>query len=365
MIIKPALEAHARRRIAQFHREHRYTRTTHIGASEIGSCLRRIKFAKVSAIPVEGWGASQRGNTFEDHYWTPAMRRHYGEKLLYTGKQQTTLTYGQLRATPDGLLIKQPRDALKGHGIADIGPSREIVLDCKSIDPRINLATPKPEHEFQIQVQMALLRLTTKHHPDYGVISYVNASFFDDVVEFAVHYDPDVYEQAKQRASLVFKAKLPVELLPEGWIAGGKECEYCPFAVPCQELRGDVPVQKASATPTDNMATGVLEKLMELAREERRLNAMAGGYEDEQRKMQHEIKQVLRAHGLNRIAHGGISIVWSPVKGRPAFDMPQLKAAATKLGLDIQQFETVGQPTDRLTVTIRDTTKSTQTNKRK
>jgi hypothetical protein len=73
--------------------------------------------------------------------------------------------------------------------------------------------------------------------------------------------------------------------------------------------------------------------------------------------MQHEIKEVLRAHGLNRISHDGITIVWSPVKGRPSFDMPALKTAAAEFGFDIQQFETVGQPTDRLTVTIKEQTK--------
>jgi CRISPR/Cas system-associated exonuclease Cas4 (RecB family) len=352
MIVQPALQAHAAQQIKNFLKSRRHTQSHYVGASEIGLCLRRTKFTKVSKQIIidgsaEGWGASQRGKTFEDHFWVPAMRKRYGKNLLYSGKQQHSLVRGDLRATPDGLLINQKRNALQDLHVDDIGPSGEIVLDCKTIDPRINLSTPKPEHEFQSQIQLALLRLTTKHRPDYAVISYVNASFYDDVVEFAIRYDASVYETAKKRAALIKKAKVPDALPPEGWIAGGKECEYCPFATACQEMRGDVP----SVSKADNLDKGLLVKIVELAREEKRWDAKASASEEEQRKMQHQIKELLKAHGLNRITHDGIVVVWSPVKGRISFDMPALRAAAAKLGLDIQHFETVGQPTDRLVIT--------------
>jgi CRISPR/Cas system-associated exonuclease Cas4 (RecB family) len=353
MIIKPALRAHALRRNARVSKAQRATWPHYVGASEIGSCLRRIGYSK-SLVPKgeESWGAAQRGATFEESFWVPAMRAHYGKNLLYAGKQQKSLLYGKLRATPDGLLIKQPRNALKLLGVPNIGKSGEIVLDCKTLDPRINLAVPKPEHEFQIQTQLALLRKTTKHRPDYGVLSYVNASFYDDVVEFAIKYDAKVFEQAKARAAAVMAAKQLGDLAPEGWIAGGHECEYCPFAEPCRALRGDVPVVN-KLSPPNNINHGLLEKIIALAQEERRYHTIAGGAEDKQRKIQYEIKELLRAHGLNRIAHENIVIIWSPVKGRPALDMPALKLAAMKCGFDIQPFETVGQPTDRLVVTIK------------
>jgi hypothetical protein len=349
MLVKAALQAHAEQQIGRFLKVHKSAHKKFVGASEIGMCLRRIGFAKQMTAPIENWGASRRGVTFEEHFWVPAMRKHYGKNLLFTGKQQKSLIWGNLRATPDGLLVNQPRDVLKSLGVDDIGPSRCIVLDCKSIDPRINLATVKPEHEFQVQVQMALMRITTKYRPDYALVSYTNASFFDDVVEFAVRYDPGVFAQAKQRAATVLKTKTLSELAPEGWITGGAECKYCPFEAPCREMRGEVPLRES----TGNLAPGFLEKIIALAREERHWNTIICGAEEEQRKMQHEIKELLRAHDLHRISHDGIVVVWSPVKGRPALDMPALKIAAAKLGLDIQQFETVGQPTDRLTVTIK------------
>ena len=46
------------------------------------------------------------------------------------------------------------------------------------------------------------------------------------------------------------------------------------------------------------------------------------------------------------------SIVWSAVKGRPSYDMPGIKAAAVAAGIDLQRYETVGEPSDRLTISI-------------
>ena len=320
-LVKPALTRHAERQLKSFQRSHK-GQQKYVGASEIGMCMRRVFYSKLKLQPVdrkaESWGASRRGSTFEEHFWVPAMRAFYGKNLLYTGKQQITRTCGPLRATPDGLLINQPRNALQLLGVDDIGKTGEIVVECKTADPRINLATAKPEHEFQAQIQMALLRVTTKHRPNYAVISYTNASFFDDVIEFAIKFDPAIYEVAKTRATTVLTAKAPEDLAPEGWIAGGNECRYCPFTAPCQQLRG----ASGQTNIQSNMDAGLAEKIVTLAREERDWHTRAGMAETEQRDLQYQIKELLRAHGLQRIDHDGIVVVWSPVKGRPALDLP-------------------------------------------
>ena len=38
------------------------------------------------------------------------------------------------------------------------------------------------------------------------------------------------------------------------------------------------------------------------------------------------------------------------VKGRPSYDMPAIREAAKDAGIDISQFETVGDPIDRLRI---------------
>ena len=73
------------------------------------SCLWRRVATK---IIVDVWGATLRGRLFEDHFWVPALRACYGAKLLFAGDQQQTFVSGFLSATPDGLLIDQPCNAL-------------------------------------------------------------------------------------------------------------------------------------------------------------------------------------------------------------------------------------------------------------
>lgn len=349
-IVREALDAYATTPRTRFHRG----RDKSVGASEIGQCTRKVWWLKHPGDTrndghKDSWGASRRGSVFESRFFVPAMRKHYGDKLKYAGGEQRRLSKGYLSATPDGLLIKQPRNALAGLMVPDIGPSGEIVIECKSIDPRIKLSEAKPEHVFQAQVQLGLFRELTKHKPDYAVIVYTNASFFDDNIEFVTKFDPAVFEHAKQRAAKVMTATSPSELRPEGWISGGSECDYCPFSTACRRLRGGVPdTDKVTNDPQ------FIAEITDLAREERewskRVQAAATG----QRELQEKIKVRLREKGLRKISGDGLNVVWSNVVGRPAFDIPALKAAAQTAGFDLQRFERVGEPSDRLTIQVSD-----------
>jgi hypothetical protein len=231
-MIREALDAYARASARKFEDRHQT-----VGASEVDQCARRVYWTKMDGDPVygvarnpdyvDGWGAARRGATFEDHFWVPAMRARFGEQLLYAGDQQQTLVSEFLSATPDGLLIDLPRDALAGLGIADIG-SGELVLECKTADPRTSLQQAKPEHVFQVQVQLGLLRELTPHRPNFALISYVDASFWDNVIEFAIAFDATIYATAKERARNIMLARSA---------AGGSECKFCPYTVVCRRAR--------------------------------------------------------------------------------------------------------------------------------
>ena len=52
-----------------------------------------------------------------------------------------------------------------------------LLLECKSIDPRVKLDAPKPEHRYQVIVQLGVVRETTEFQPRYAIISYIDASF--------------------------------------------------------------------------------------------------------------------------------------------------------------------------------------------
>jgi hypothetical protein len=357
MLTRPVLQEHVNRQRQAHLRKTRRSGIL-VGASEVGLCIRRIWYAKQQRMSFDpkhaedpsSWGAARRGVTFENHFWVPAMRKHYGADLLFTGSGQVSMQYENLRATPDGLLIRQPYNVLEALGVPNIGPSKCVVLECKTIDPRISLVKAKPEHVFQAQIQLGMFRRTTKYKPDYAVISYTNASFFDDIVEFVVKYDDKIFEAGLRRAREIKSATDPQQLKPEGWISGAAECGYCPFLKPCNAIRTGREMPLAESTT--NLDPEWLLKVTNLAKLEREIDTRVSADEETQRNMQHELKELLKAAGLRQVAAHGVSIVWSPVKGRPSLDMPALKDAATKLGLDIQQFETVGDPTDRLLIRI-------------
>jgi len=146
-------------------------RASTVGASEIGQCARKTFFAKNASDPTYGitsdtdfedtYGATLRGRLLENHFWVPALRARFGSKLLYAGNEQRTLTSGFLSATPDGLLIDAPEDEFVRLGVFDITGDGSVVVECKSIDPRVRQEL-KPEHVYQAQVQLGLLSVRPK-----------------------------------------------------------------------------------------------------------------------------------------------------------------------------------------------------------
>jgi hypothetical protein len=334
-------------------------RASTCGASEIGQCIRKIFYVKNADDPVyairrdaghvDNWGAQQRGAIFEQAFWVPALRAKYGERLKFAGDAQRSFESEFLSATPDALLTDAPADILAELGVPDI-KSDCVLLEAKTVDPRIKLDAPKPEHRYQVIVQLGLMRKTTQFAPAYAVISYADASFWSEITEFAVEFDPEVYQTAKRRAARVMTARNASELPPEGWIAGGGECQYCPFAAACGIARRAMPETSAAAVDPQFVA-----EARDLAREAKRHQADADTATAQLRQTQHEIRDRLRAKGLRRVAGDDFSIIWSPVKGRQSFDVKALKAAAIAAGVDVAQFETVGDATDRLDIRVQST----------
>ena len=333
-------------------------RENSVGASEVGQCARKIFFAKNAGDTVYGassdedyadsWGAALRGRLFEDHFWVPALRARFGAKLLYAGDQQQTFVSGFLSATPDGLLIDQSHDVLASVGIADIGGDGSIVVECKTIDPRVKLDAPKPEHAFQAQVQIGLFRELTPHRPEVALISYANASFLDDVIEFVVRLEPTIFANAKRRAAAILTAQEAQQLKPEGWIAGGRECEFCAFNRACGVIRHAVPTKPVTELPDPQFVA----EIADLAREAKQRRAEAEAATQRQRAAEEDIRERLRAKRLRRVAGDDFTVVWSPVKGRPSYDMQAIREAAAKAGIDLGEYETVGESTNRLVIRV-------------
>ena len=152
-------------------------RASTVGASDIGQCARKTFYVKHSCERdpeyVDGWGATLRGSDIEQAFWLPALRARFGDRLKFAGDDQRTLVLGIAAATPDGLLVDLPRDALAELGVPDLGETGELVVEGKTLDPRARLDGPRPEHAYQAQVQLGLLRELTGHRPQFALLSYV------------------------------------------------------------------------------------------------------------------------------------------------------------------------------------------------
>jgi len=347
-IIADTLDRYARTIVTPFTEDRSQT----VGASEVGQCARKIFWIKNEAWPehggvardpehIETWGARMRGTMFETHFWVPAMQKRFGRRLKFVGKKQRTLVKNFLSATPDALVT--PLSSTEAAAIGAPG-ARAALFECKTADPRTNLVEAKNENVFQTHVQMGLMQETTRYKPTHAVISYTDASFWSDVKEFTIAFDESIYEAAQERASLIMTTRSAGDLAAEGWIAGGHECRYCPFTRPCGIERRNLPyADDIEADPQ------FAQEMTDMAREYKLLERNRDTAEVELRTAQDAIKARLREKGVRRIP--GV-LTWSSVKGRSGFDNKAIQQAATLAGVDITQFATQGDPTDRLVIQI-------------
>jgi len=323
-----------------------------LGASDIGQCSRRVFFSKHGGERdpdyVETWGATLRGTIIEKEFWVPALRARFGAKLKFIGDQQRQFKRGFISATPDALLTEAPHDILAPLGVPDIS-SDCLLLESKSVDPRVKLDAPKSEHRYQVIVQLGVVCETTEFQPRFGLLTYIDASFWDNITEFVIEFDPNVYASAKTRATKVLTARSASELPPEGWIAGGKECEHCPFTKACGIARRAIPNGNDCADPQ------FAAEMRELARAYKARQADVYAAETRLRESQHTIKERLRAKQLCRVVGNDFSVTWTPVKGRQGYDLKALSSAAAAAGVGVQEFETSGTLGDRLDVRVRET----------
>jgi hypothetical protein len=283
----------------------------------------------------------------EREFWLPTLRARFGDRLKFAGDEQRQFKSGLLSATPDALLTDAPTDVLASLGVPHIGTDC-ILLECKSIDPRTKLDGARPEHKYQAQVQLGVVREVTTFKPRFDVITYVDASFWDRVTEFVVEFDPAIYASAKTRAAKVLTAGTASELPPEGFIAGRRECEHCPFTKACGvERRAAPPRSTAAADPQ------LVAEIRDLAIAYKMCQGEVDTSTAKVREVQHEIRERLRAKGLRRVAGDDFSVTWTPVKGRQGFDVKSLSAAAVAAGIDISKFEIITDPGDRLDIRVR------------
>lgn len=346
--------------VAAHQKTWQHDRSKSVGASEAFGCLRKSWFGKHAAPKdpdyKDSWGAMERGNVIENAFVAPAMEWFMENQtkdavLLWAGDKQRTLIQGKLSATPDGLVVYADDDALAEYGIPSLGGTECFNLEIKSIDPRVNLKEEKAIHRGQTIVQMGLTRATTKWKPNYAVIIYVDASFFDDIEIFVVPFDQKTFDVAVDRAKAVFDVKDPSDIYPEGKIDGA--CEYCPYKRECARV-------SKQSTPTDGEANSqdtplpIMEEFERLVRAERVASSAKKAATTEHAEASERLKQWFRETGVRRAAIDGFRASISWIKGRKTLDVQSLRDA----GVPVDDHMKEGEGHDRLNISEKGSTKA-------
>jgi hypothetical protein len=90
-------------------------------------------------------------------------------------------------------------------------------------------------------------------------------------------------------------------------------------------------------------------EISDMAREILALEARQDEVGTDLRAKQDALKARLREKGVRKIP--GV-LTWSHVKGRTSYDNKAIQAEAIAAGIDIEQFRTTGEPSDRLTISL-------------
>jgi hypothetical protein len=234
-------------------------RQSTVGASEAFGCHRKIFFKRMApelADVVEEidpeWGHTERGNLIENEFVVPKLASMFGaERCLYMGSSQKTFKDGRLSATPDGIVIDLPRDALILYGVDDIGgtdiatevktfggtfaePKKYITRDAD--DNPVVRYQARAQHVGQNIIQMGCIAKNTNYQPKTGVVLYVNPVNLKDIRVATVVYDHDVYTNALRRAEEIYiPGKQASDFRAEG-LRGGNDCTYCEFTRACLSI---------------------------------------------------------------------------------------------------------------------------------
>ena len=144
---------------------------------------------------------------------------------------------------------------------------------------------------FQNHVQMGLVRELTDYKPTHTILSYIDASFWSEVTEFVIKFDERAYVAAKYRAMTIMTATSVAEVKPEGWIAGGHECRYCPFTQACGIERRNLPFADEEVDPQ------FAAEMREMARTLKEVERRRDFQEQHLRELQTDIKDRLRERG--------------------------------------------------------------------
>lgn len=328
-----------------------HDRSKTLGASETFACLRRAWFEKFSPELKQErpLGMAERGNILEKHFVVPTLQRIFGvDNCLYMGDDQESFIFGKSSATPDGLIINQPRDILAEYGIDDILVDH-FVVEIKTFDPRANLHEEKTVHFGQSQMQLGMYHALTPYRPEYAVILYVNCNELDDVRPFVVKRDPNIFKMGQDRGGRLYAASDAYDLRAEG--AYSDQCKHCPFVEACRDAEVKRYPSDSALQPPE-----IVAEFAELANQYDEASKDAKRAEGEKKSIAETIKRKLVDVGTRGIDDPYFKITYSKMDGKETLDTDAIEAYLKTQGKTLDDFRRTGGDYTRLTVTPRDPT---------
>lgn len=353
--------------VANHQKTWKYNRNEMVGASECFGCIRKTWFGKhgdkfgftVDKDHEENWGAMRRGDIMENHLIVPAIRQglhRRGMDLIMEGDDQETIRDGYNSATLDGLVVatdpalggKLPKDFLEYYGFEGDLDADSVVLEMKSFDPRIEIKQAKAIHYGQTQMQMGLVRDTTEYKPEYAIVIYVNASWYDDIRAYLVPFVESEYLIGRERNEKVFEVEDPALFAPEGKLDG--DCKYCKFKDACSLVStGRVPDKRDAlkAGEIDGQDPEMLSRMDALVETQARLKAIEKQNKRDVEEANEAIRQELINAGTSRAVGEGWKVFYSSQAGAKRLST----ALMVEAGLDPDDYKEQGNGFEKLTVT--------------
>ena len=301
-------------------------RSKYLNASTADSCIRKQWFERNLPPVDQDWGFARRGKQGE-LYLVDCLSAS-GAQMVYAGDDQVSIVSDEHRisATPDGYLQTE------GGWLA---------IEFKTIDPRTNRNyLPRTDHVTQLQIGMELAHLQDADFPKpvSGKVIYMDASNYNDILEFDVPRDRDILDRLAPRAKKMLNAKSADRLDREGKRSG--ECKKyggCPFAEQCGiEIEGEATVSRGNrGSGLDGAVQAYVLAKGDEAEAKARKDAAA-----------EDIKTELKARNAKELIVGNHKVSMTSVAGRRSYDWKEME----KAGIDLSPFMSTGKPSERLTV---------------
>lgn len=310
------------------HNRHDYT-----SASEIFQCPRKLCYNKRNFRRDPGRdnsgidpGVGDRGKAVE-HQVELRTRQALQElncELHYSGDAQRSLTYENVSATPDGLIVSRGSEAIEFQDdrgeVINIPANGSLVIEYKSKRCDADLSKLETGHEWQVKLQIELFKKCIDfarlrcEPPQEGVIMYTDCGKHTRRTFFKVDKPNSGFLPAALELSHeILNTKDPSDLKPYGQQTG--ECKWCPFTVVCGEaVLSGMPKKERILTPVEE---GELDKLLA---KRFKLKEMKDATELQVKSVEGDIKGWLQQHDIARARTSAATVSYTTITPNPRPD---------------------------------------------